>query len=84
VSFDVMLGRLLCVLCCVQVVAMRQVSVMAGSFVETFLVVAGCFAVMTRSVLVMLRCLLMMMRCFMRHREFLSSCRHACGTRGLS
>jgi hypothetical protein len=79
-----MLGRLLGVLCRMQMMAMGQVSVMTGSFVEAFLVMTGGFAVMARSVLVMLRCLLMMMRCFMRHGEFLSSCRHPWGTRGLS
>lgn len=80
---DVVLGGLFGMLGRLHVVAVRQMGVMTGAFVKAFFVVAGSFAVMTRSVLVMLRCLLVMVRCFMRHREFLSSCRHRCGTREL-
>ena len=64
--------------------AVGQVGVVACSLVKTFVVMTGGFAMVTRSVFVMLRCLPVMMRCFMRHGEFLSSCRHVCDTEGLS
>lgn len=82
--FDVVLGRLFGVLHRVKVVAVRQMCVMSGPFVKTLLVMTGGLAMMTRSVFVMLRCLLVVLCCFMRHGEFLSSCRHLCGTGGLS
>ena len=48
-------------------VTVRQVCVVTSSFVKALLMMAGGFAMMTRSVLEMLRCLLVMVRCFVRH-----------------
>lgn len=64
VRFDVVLGCLLSVFAGVDVVAVRKVRVMRGSFVVPIGVMACGFAVVTRSVLVMVRCLVVMMRCF--------------------
>jgi hypothetical protein len=61
VSFYVVFGRLLGVLGGVNVVSMGKMGVMCCSFVVTFLMMLGGFAVMTRSVLVVLRCLEVML-----------------------
>jgi hypothetical protein len=79
-----MLGCLFGVFQSARVMAVRQVGVMTGSLVKTLVVMAGGFAMMTCSVFVVFRCLPVMVCCFSRHGEFLSSCRHGCGTRGLS
>ena len=78
------LGGFLGVVSSMDVVTVCQVRVVGGQFMIAVFVMFCGFAVMTCSVLVMFRCLLVMVRCFMRHGEFLSSCRHPCGTRGLS
>jgi hypothetical protein len=79
----VVLGRLFGMLDSMQVVTVRQVRVMGGSFMKALLVMAGGFAVMTRSEFVMLRCLLVMVRCFVSHRESSHRAGIICGTRGL-
>ena len=67
VRFDMVLGGLFGMFQGARFVAMGQVGVMTGSFVKTFLVMTGGFAMMPCSVFVMLRCLLVMVRCFVRH-----------------
>ncbi len=83
VRLDMVFGGLFGVLQGARVMAMCQMRVVACSFVKALVVMTGGFAMMTSSVLVVLRCLPVMVRCFFRHREFLSSCRRGCGTRGL-
>jgi len=65
VRVHVVLRSLFGMLCRVDVVTMRQLGMVAGAFVQALFVVAGGFAMMTRSVLVMLRCLPVVVRCFM-------------------
>jgi len=65
VSFDVVLGGLFSVLAGVDVVAMGEMRMVRSGFVLALGVMAGGFAMMTRSVFVMIRCLLVMIRCFL-------------------
>lgn len=54
VCFDMVLGGFFGVLGRLDMMTVRQVCVVSGSFVQALLVMASGFAVMTRSVLVML------------------------------
>jgi hypothetical protein len=80
VRLDVMLGGVLGVFSCVDVMTVGQVGMMRRRFMVPFLVMTGGFVVMTRSEFVMLRCLLVMLCCLVGHGEFLSSCRCRRGT----
>jgi hypothetical protein len=64
----VMLARFLGVICCVQMVPVRNVGVMPGLFGITGFVMFGRFTMMMRGKLVMLGCALVMLGAFMfRH-----------------
>jgi hypothetical protein len=64
VGFDVVLGGVLGMVGCVNMMAMSQVGMVSGFLVVALGVGRGGMVVVARSVLVMLRCLLVMMRCF--------------------
>ena len=64
VGFNVMLGGFLGVLRRLNVVTVRQVSMVGGRFMVAILVMLGGFVVMARSVLVMFRCLRVVFCCF--------------------
>jgi hypothetical protein len=64
VGFNVVPGGMFGVLGSLNMVAMREVSVMGGRFVVAILVMLRGFVVMARSVLVMFRCQGVMVRCF--------------------
>jgi hypothetical protein len=62
-------GSFFGVLFSLYMVAMRQMSVMAGLFVIACFVVFCCIEMMVRSLLMMLRCLAMMFGALVRHRK---------------
>ena len=64
VGFNVMLGGFLGVLRRLNVVTVRQVSMVGGRFMVAILVMLGGFVVMARSVLVMFRCLDVVLCCY--------------------
>jgi hypothetical protein len=64
VRLDVMLGRVLCMLGGMDMVAVGQMSVASGCFVVSIRMMLRRFVVVACSVLVMFRCLGVMMRCF--------------------
>jgi hypothetical protein len=65
VMFRMMLGRLLGMVRGLQVMTLRQVSVMAGAFVLTGLVMIGSLMMVIRGLLVMLRCFAVVFRALM-------------------
>ncbi|HSZ17384.1 MAG TPA: hypothetical protein VK764_09810 [Terracidiphilus sp.] len=69
VCFDVVLGRVFCVLLGMGLVAMGEVGVVGGRFVISVEMMFRGFAVMARSVFVVLRCLGVVPSCFVRHEE---------------
>ncbi len=69
---QVMLGGMLGVLCCVQLVGVSQVCMVRCCLVVALQVMLGRFMVMVCGMLVMLRCLSMMMGCLAGHGGLLS------------
>lgn len=71
VRFYMVLGGFFRVIFGLNVMAVRQVGMVSGSFMVAVLMMLGCFVVVARSVLVVFRCLLVVLRCFVGHEGFL-------------
>ena len=77
VRFDVVFGRVLGVIGCMDVVPMREVRVVRRGFVVSVLMMFRGFAVMACGVLVVLRRVGVVLGCFVRHGSLLSGNRVA-------